>query len=142
MEAVNFTKHILQKGLNTNIDNIRYPADSAFEILNGRIYSSDGKNFVVKNVDGNQFKFALKSGYTLIGAQEYDEILYLVSVNDDNMLEVPLDFADEKRFLCIGMIGEKHYSAIITYRHLHIRIISVRRARKEEIFHYENCTTI
>jgi len=61
---------------------------------------------------------------------------------DDNMLEVPLDFADEKRFLCIGMIGDKHYSAVITYRHLHVRIISVRRARKEEIFHYENCTTI
>lgn len=61
---------------------------------------------------------------------------------DEKMLEVPLDFADEKRFLCIGLIEDKHYSAIITYRHLHIRIISVRRARKEEIFHYENCATI
>lgn len=62
--------------------------------------------------------------------------------HDENMLEIPLDFADEKRFLCIGLIGSKHYSAIITYRHSRIRIISVRRARKEEIFHYENCTTI
>ena len=33
-------------------------------------------------------KFALTPGYTLIGAQEYDEILYLVSVNEDDMLEV------------------------------------------------------
>jgi len=62
--------------------------------------------------------------------------------HDENMLEVPLDFLDEKRFLCIGMIEDKHYSAIITYRQSHIRIISVRRARKEEIFHYENCKTI
>lgn len=61
---------------------------------------------------------------------------------DENMLEVPLDFVDEKRFLCIGMIEDKHYSAVITYRQLHIRIISVRRSRKEEIFHYENSERI
>jgi len=79
MEAVNYTKNILQKGLNTNVDNIRFPADSAWEILNGRIYSVDGENFVVKNIDGNQLKFSLSPGYTLIGAKEYDEILYLVS---------------------------------------------------------------
>lgn len=70
----------------------------------------------------------------------FEEAQYLW--DDEKMLEVPLDFADEKRFLCIGMISDKHYSAIITYRHLYVRIISVRRARKEEIFHYENCTTI
>jgi len=58
------------------------------------------------------------------------------------MLEVPLDFTDEKRFLCIGMIADKHCSAIITYRQAYIRIISVRRARKEEIFHYENSERI
>lgn len=62
--------------------------------------------------------------------------------HDENMLEVPLTFADEKRFLCIGRIGDKHYSAVITYRDASIRIISVRRARKEEIFHYENSERI
>jgi uncharacterized DUF497 family protein len=57
---------------------------------------------------------------------------------DDNLLEVPLPFSDEVRHLCIGKIDDKHYSAIITYRSKTIRIISVRRSRKEEIQNYEN----
>lgn len=57
---------------------------------------------------------------------------------DDNFLELPLCFPGEPRCLCIGKIGGKHWSAVITYRGLAIRIISVRRSRKEEIMHYEN----
>ncbi len=57
---------------------------------------------------------------------------------DDNLLEVPLSFSDEVRHLCIGKIRNKHYSAVITYRDKTIRIISVRRSRKEEIYNYEN----
>ena len=57
---------------------------------------------------------------------------------DEQMLEVRLDFADEPRWLCIGRIGGKHWSAIATYRDKAIRIISVRRSRKKEIQHYEN----
>ncbi|MFA6760969.1 MAG: BrnT family toxin [Sulfuricurvum sp.] len=57
---------------------------------------------------------------------------------DERLLEVELTFADESRYLCIGKIDGKHYSAIITHRAGHIRIISVRRSRKEEILHYEN----
>lgn len=57
---------------------------------------------------------------------------------DDNFLELPLRFPGEPRCLCIGKIGGKHWSAVITYRGLAIRIISVRRSRKEEIMHYEN----
>lgn len=57
---------------------------------------------------------------------------------DENLLEVPLQFCDEARFLCIGKIAKKHWSAIITYRNDTIRIISVRRSRKEEIIQYEN----
>jgi len=57
---------------------------------------------------------------------------------DENLLEVPLSFRDEMRHLCIGKIANKHYSAVITYRDSAIRIISVRRSRKEEIQHYEN----
>lgn len=58
---------------------------------------------------------------------------------DEKMLEVRLDFADEPRWLCVGKISGKHWSAIITYRNDIIRIISVRRARKKEIYYYENC---
>jgi len=44
---------------------------------------------------------------------------------------------DEKRFIIIGCIGEKVWSVIFTYRKEKIRIISARRARKEEIYYYE-----
>ena len=57
---------------------------------------------------------------------------------DDNLLEVPLPFNEESRHLCVGKIYNKHYSAIITYRGKSIRLISVRRSRKEEITNYEN----
>ncbi len=58
--------------------------------------------------------------------------------NDPDLLEIPAKTTDEKRFLVVGKIGEKHWSGIITYRHENIRIISVRRARKEEIEIYES----
>ena len=42
------------------------------------------------------------------------------------------------RLLVIGKIDEKHWTGIITYRNNNIRIISVRRARYEEIELYES----
>ena len=44
---------------------------------------------------------------------------------------------DEERRLIIGKISGKLWSAIITYRGATIRIISVRRARKDERHAYE-----
>ena len=44
---------------------------------------------------------------------------------------------NELRFLVIGLIGNDHWSGIITYRENNIRIISVRRSRSEEIDLYE-----
>jgi len=40
--------------------------------------------------------------------------------------------------LVIGKISGEHWSAVITYRREKIRIISVRRSRKEEIDIYES----
>jgi uncharacterized DUF497 family protein len=54
------------------------------------------------------------------------------------MLEIPARVVDEPRFLLIGRIGEKHWSAVITYRGKAIRIISVRRSRAEEVALYES----
>ncbi len=51
---------------------------------------------------------------------------------DIDLLEVPARTDDEPRTIVIGKIGDKHWSAIITYRHEKIRIISVRRSRREE----------
>ncbi len=57
---------------------------------------------------------------------------------DPELVEVPVKVRDEPRFLVIGKIDEKHWSGVITYRSEKIRIISVRRARKEEIDIYES----
>ena len=57
---------------------------------------------------------------------------------DEMMIEVFLNFPDEDRYMCIGKIDNKHWSAIMTYREKKVRIISVRRSRKKEIEQYEN----
>ena len=71
-----------------------------------------------------------KHGIDFIEAQEL--------WNDADLLEIPAKTTDEMRFLVIGIIGEKHWSGIITYRNDNIRLISVRRARNEEIELYES----
>lgn len=58
--------------------------------------------------------------------------------NDSNLLEVPARTDDEPRFLVIGLMEGKHWSAVVTYRGEHIRLISVRRARAEEVALYES----
>jgi len=45
---------------------------------------------------------------------------------------------DEERFLVLGKIDSKNYTAIITYRDKNIRIISVRRSRDKEKKLYES----
>ncbi len=58
--------------------------------------------------------------------------------NDPLFLEVEAHSEEEKRFLVIGQIYEKIWSAVITYRNDNIRIISVRRSRKLEVEMYES----
>jgi uncharacterized DUF497 family protein len=58
--------------------------------------------------------------------------------DDEDLLEIPARTEDEKRWLLIGKIDDKHWSAVITYRSATIRIISVRRARIEERTLYES----
>jgi uncharacterized DUF497 family protein len=53
-------------------------------------------------------------------------------------LEVPARTVDEPRFLVIGRIDGKHWSAVTTHRAGKVRLISVRRARQQEIEHYES----
>jgi len=57
---------------------------------------------------------------------------------DVNVIEVRAKSDDEDRFLVIGVINSKHWSAVITYRGETIRIISVRRSRKSEVELYES----
>ena len=58
--------------------------------------------------------------------------------DDSDLIEIPARTSDEARFLLIGKISGNHWSAVITYRREKIRIISVRRSRKEEIDIYES----
>ena len=57
--------------------------------------------------------------------------------SDPHVIEIPARTSDEPRFLVIGRIGRRYWSAIITYRGDRIRIISVRRSRNEEVSIYE-----
>jgi len=57
---------------------------------------------------------------------------------DPYSFEMPSTHSDEERFLVLGQIDLKNYTAIITYRGINIRIISVRRSREKEIKFYES----
>jgi len=72
----------------------------------------------------------LKHGIDFVQAQA----LWL----DGDLLQVAARTADEPRFVVIGRIGDKVWSAVITYRGEAVRIISVRRAREAEVRVYES----
>ncbi len=57
--------------------------------------------------------------------------------DDPDLLVVPARTADEPRLLMVGKVEDRHWSAITTYRGGSLRIISVRRSRREEIELYE-----
>ena len=57
--------------------------------------------------------------------------------DDPDYIEIPAITSDEPRFLVIGKINGKHWSGVITYRGESVRIISIRRSRKEEVDIYE-----
>ncbi len=71
-----------------------------------------------------------KNGIDFVDAQ----ILW----NDPMLLEILAKTDDEPRYLVIGLIDGKHWSAVMTYRVANVRLISVRRARTEEVALYES----
>ena len=70
-----------------------------------------------------------KHGIDFVQAQDLWE--------DLERVEIPARTEDEPRFMVIGKIGDRHWSAVITYRDDKTRIISARRSRHEEIHIYE-----
>ena len=56
---------------------------------------------------------------------------------DPWLIEAPARTDDEPRLLMVGRLRGKHWSAVCARRGDNVRIISVRRARKREIEHYE-----
>lgn len=57
---------------------------------------------------------------------------------DAGLVEIPARTSDEVRWLLIGQIDWKHWSAITTQRGDNIRLVSVRRSRDEEVELYES----
>ncbi len=57
---------------------------------------------------------------------------------DSALVEIPARTSDEPRWLLIGKINDKHWSAVVTQRGENLRLISVRRSRQEEVTIYES----
>ena len=57
---------------------------------------------------------------------------------DSALVEIPARVADQLRWVVIGRIDQKHWSAVITRRGDNVRLISVRRSREEEVAIYES----
>ncbi|REL27074.1 BrnT family toxin [Thalassotalea euphylliae] len=71
-----------------------------------------------------------KHGIDFIEAQEL--------WNDPDLIEIPANTSDEPRALIVAYYKGKYWSAVVTYRTPNVRIISVRRARKNEVDLYES----
>ena len=71
-----------------------------------------------------------KHGIDFIAAQQLWD--------DPDLIAIPARTTDEPRIVVVGRIDNLHWSAISTYREDRLRIISVRRSRKEEVELYED----
>ncbi|MGM0689380.1 MAG: BrnT family toxin [Bacillota bacterium] len=58
--------------------------------------------------------------------------------DDPSYAIVKAKIIDESRYLAIGMVDGKYWSAVFTFRGKKIRIISIRRSRTEEVEIYES----
>ncbi|MEN6368805.1 MAG: BrnT family toxin [Thermotogota bacterium] len=57
--------------------------------------------------------------------------------DDPDLIEIPARTTDEPRWVVVGRIAGVPWSAVITRRGERVRIISVRRSRREEVSWYE-----
>lgn len=85
-----------------------------------------------------EFEFDSRKSRSNKGKHGIDFLQAQALWEDSDIIEIPAKTADEPRYLVVGKIAGRHWSAIITYRDEKIRIISSRRARKEEIEIYES----
>jgi len=83
------------------------------------------------------FEFDIRKSQTNLKKHGIDLVDAQALWKDPDLLEIPAMTVDEPRYLVIGLIDGKHWSAIYTPRNGAIRIISVRRSRTEEVTLYE-----
>jgi len=85
-----------------------------------------------------EFEFDRKKSQSNKNKHGIDFIEAQALWDDPDRIEIPAKTTDEERFLLIGKISDIYWSTIITYRNEKVRIISVRRSRREEIEIYES----
>lgn len=85
-----------------------------------------------------EFEFdAVKSAANLV-KHGIDFIAAQSIWRDTHRIEVPARTTDEPRWMVIGHIDGQCWSAVVTYREQHVRIISVRHSRESEVAIYES----
>ena len=50
--------------------------------------------------------------------------------------EWPVSYFDEPRLIRVGIVEDKFHTCVFTYRWARVRLISLRRSRKEEVHRY------
>ena len=90
------------------------------------------------NIYTVQFEFDGRKSQSNKRKHGIDFVEAQVLWDDPDLIEIPAQTADEVRTLVIGKIKGAHWSAIITWRAEKIRIIAVRRSRREEVEVYES----
>lgn len=65
------------------------------------------------------------------------ELAQTVWLDKDALIATAKHIEDEKRYMIVGKIKERIWAVIFTHRQDSIRIISARKARKEEVNYYE-----
>lgn len=86
----------------------------------------------------DEFEFDEAKSQTNLDKHGIDFVAAQGLWKDPYLLEIRAKSEGEPRFLLIGKIGERHWSAIVTYRESRIRLISARRSRKKEVELYES----
>lgn len=74
-----------------------------------------------------------KHGVFFTAANEFEWETALVAVDSRHAY-------GETRFTAVGLIGDRVYVMVFNLRETSVRIISLRRANKRELKHYENAT--
>ena len=85
----------------------------------------------------HEFEFDERKSEANLDKHGIDFVAAQALSDDPYLIEIPARTEDEPRLVVIGRIAERHWSAIVTPRAGKLRIISVRRARAEEVRIYE-----
>jgi uncharacterized DUF497 family protein len=85
-----------------------------------------------------KFEFDPEKSETNKGKHGIDFVEAQVLWEDPDRLQVPARTQGEPRLMLVGLVNNRHWSAVFTQRDDKTRIISVRCSRKKEVEQYED----